>query len=69
MSKKDLIAASKAAVLMGITTQSLYAYLNAGKFKSATKLRGTRWYIEQWEIDRFNEGKIDVSGVYENWRR
>lgn len=67
--KKDLISGPKAANMMGISTQSFYAYCAAGRFKSAIKSRGTRWYVEEWEIDKFNDGKIDVSGVYENWRR
>ena len=67
--KKKLIALPRAAEMMGVSSQSLYAYVDAGKFKSAVKVHGTRWHIEQWEIDKFNEGKISVAGVYENWRR
>lgn len=64
----DLIPAVVAAELMGISKQRLYAYINAGKIKALKKL-GTRWYIYQEEIARFNDGEIDVSGVYsEGWQ-
>ena len=67
--RKKLIPLPKAAEMMGVSPQSLYAYVDAGKFRSAVKLRGTRWYIKRWEIDKFIAGKISVAGVYEDWRR
>ena len=64
----DLIPATVAAELMGISKQRLYAYINAGRIKAIKKL-GTRWYVHQEEVSRFQDGEVDVSGVYsEGWK-
>ena len=66
--KEPLVPAIQAAMLMHISKQRLYAYINAGKIKAEKQL-GTRWHIPIGEIKRFNNGEIDVSGVYsERWK-
>lgn len=58
--------ALKAAEMMDISRQRLYVYLKAGRFPTAYKKNGTRWMIEQKDIDAYKRGELDFSGVYTN---
>ena len=64
---KTLVPATEAAAEMEISISSLYGYMIAGKFESAVKRFGTRWFLEQWEIDQFKRNEIDVSGSYSQY--
>ena len=64
---KDMIDVNVAASMLDVSESMFRVYLRAGKFKTAEKVRGTRWMVSQTEIQKIVDGKIqlDVAGAWD----
>jgi len=64
--KSKLCTVKEAAEIAGVTTTTIRLYLRKGIFKSAHKIRGTRWMIDRDEVEELINGDIDISGMFQN---
>ena len=57
-------SASKVAEVLEVNLDLLRLYIRRGVFKTARKVRGTRWYVRKKEVDKIKEKGLDVKGVF-----
>jgi excisionase family DNA binding protein len=61
---RDYLTLTEAAQRLGLTYAQLRSYVRAGVFPTATKIRGTRWYIHLNDLNKFVTGEISIEGVF-----
>jgi len=62
-----IIDVGTAAGMLDISNSMFRVYCRAGCFKTARKVRGTRWEVALVEVQKIVDGKIrpDFSGAWE----
>jgi excisionase family DNA binding protein len=69
MSKQNgYVSPAEAARIIGIARQTVYVYIEAGKLR-ARRPRGTHWRVLLEDVQAMADGKIDVSGIWKDWRK
>jgi len=57
----EMISAKEAADILGVSPSVVRVWIRAGVFKTAKKVRGTRWLVSKEEVE---EGPLDVTGAW-----
>lgn len=60
MDINDLMSVSDAALALGVTETQFRLYARAGKFRTARKIRGTRWVVSRSEVEGIVSGVLDT---------
>ena len=66
---REFVPLPSAAEFLGLTQPTARLYVRLGVFKTAKKLRGTRWIIKATEVRRFAEKGIPVKGLFSKGKR
>ena len=61
---KRFVSVTTAAAILEIRPDLLRLYIRKGVFKTAKKLRGTRWVIRRKEVEQIKEKGLDVKGLF-----
>lgn len=62
------VSPAEAARMIGIARQTVYVYIEAKKLR-ARRPRGTHWEVLLEDVKAMVDGKIDVSGIWKDWRK
>jgi len=57
---QDTVDVDDAAKILNVSGSQLRVYARAGKFKTARKVRGTRWLFSRSEMEGIASGKIEI---------
>ena len=62
-----MIDVTTAASMLDVSDSMFRVYLRAGCFKTAKKVRGTRWMVDAVEVQHIIDGKVqpDFTGAWE----